>query len=326
MHPTRRLLAAAYLVAATLCWPTDGHAAKFKSAEVTKIVNDVKLLTGTSQARAASRGAVVRGSTAVRTGQKSRAELQFPDESVVRLGSNSVFSFLQGKREVDLKQGTLLLQVPKTLGRTRVKTAAISAAITGTTILIEIIPEVLDENGRVIRPLRGKIIVVEGSLEFSLNNAPRKTMKLVAGEMVVFSADAKTLPNKFQIDLERLVKTSLLVDGGMGPLVDVQLIANEVDAQKEEKRRGRLLLTNIFRGPRNDAAGGLLSRFLPGNAISQARAAVNARPPLSRPRPIRIAPPDRGPGTPSGGFVTVTAEVTGTPVSTLFVDVEVTQP
>ena len=32
------------------------------------------------------------------------------------------------------------------------------------------------------------------------------------------------------------------------------------------------------------------------------------------------------PGTPSGGFVTVTAEVTGTPVSTLFVDVEVTQP
>ena len=32
------------------------------------------------------------------------------------------------------------------------------------------------------------------------------------------------------------------------------------------------------------------------------------------------------PGTPSGGFVTVTAEASGTPTSKLFIDVQVTQP
>ncbi|MGI9244535.1 MAG: FecR domain-containing protein, partial [Verrucomicrobiales bacterium] len=112
--------ALAVLAAAALSFPAPAGAEKFKRAEVTKVVNDVRLLTGTATSRPASRGAVVSGSTAVRTGQKSRTELQFPDESVVRLGSNSVFSFLQGKREVDLKQGTLLMQVPKSLGRTRV--------------------------------------------------------------------------------------------------------------------------------------------------------------------------------------------------------------
>ena len=123
--------ALAVLATAALALPVTARAEKFTRAEVTKVINDVRLLTGAETSRPASRGAIVSGSTAVRTGQKSRTELQFPDESVVRLGSNSIFSFLQGKREVELQQGTLLMQVPKSLGRTQVKTAAISAAITG---------------------------------------------------------------------------------------------------------------------------------------------------------------------------------------------------
>jgi len=267
------------LLAASIIFSTTSHAAKFKSAEVTRVVNDVKILTGTKTSRAASKGAVISGSTALRTGQKSRAELQFPDESIVRLGSNSVFSFLEGRREVELEKGTLLMQVPKSLGRTKVKTAAISAAITGTTILIEFIPDVLDADGNIIKYGTVKIIVVEGSLEFALNSAPRKTLKLVAGEMIALRTDAKTLPVKFKIDLEHLVRTSLLMNAGLGPLVDVRPVDREIAEQKDGKRRGFLVARSDRRQPR----GRIFSRTKPGdNAISRARVVVNGRP-LSQP-------------------------------------------
>ena len=251
-------------------------AAKFDRAEVTKIVNDVKLVSGTKTTRPASRGSVIRGETAVRTGQKSRAELQFPDESIVRLGSNSLFSFLEGKREIDLKNGTLLLQVPKSLGRTKVKTAAISAAITGTTILIEFIPPALDDSGRVIKHGTVKIIVIEGSLEFSLTSDPRKVLKLGAGDMVALRTDAKQLPQKFKIDLDRLVRTSLLMDGGLGPLPRLEPVDEELAGQGESKLGGRLLAKNAQR----DAGGsGLLARLFSGRPINRARDVINRRPP-----------------------------------------------
>lgn len=76
--------------------PITSHAEKFNRAEVTKIVNDVRLLTGTKTSRPAAKGSVVSGTTAVRTGLKSRAQMDFPDASIVRLGANSVFSFAKG--------------------------------------------------------------------------------------------------------------------------------------------------------------------------------------------------------------------------------------
>ncbi len=145
--------------------PVTSYAGKFKTAEVTRTINDVRLLTGTKTSRPASKGSVVSGDTAVRTGQKSRAQMDFPDASIVRLGANSVFSFTQGQRDADLGKGTILMQVPKNLGRTKIRTSSISAAITGTTILIEHIPPVLNAAGEIVTPGTYKAIVIEGSLE-----------------------------------------------------------------------------------------------------------------------------------------------------------------
>jgi hypothetical protein len=294
---SRNGLRAILLIAVVLGWPATGDAAKFTRAEVTKIVNEVQLLTGTKTSRPASIGATISGSTAVRTGQKSRSELQFPDESVVRLGSNSVFTFLQGKREVDLKQGTLLMQVPKSLGRTRVKTAAISAAITGTTILIEYVPPVYDNNGVMIKAGRIKIIVIEGSFEFALDISPRKTLKLVSGEMVAFSTDAKQLPQKFQIDLERLIKTSLLMDGGMGALPNLLLMDREVVAQGRDKSQGRLLASEVPRPLRNR----LFSKLWPVIATNRARSVVNGRPPMVVPGNVQRVTRGGGPNNNNNG-------------------------
>lgn len=75
---------------------------------------------------------------AVVTGDKSRAELKFNDGSVARLGQFTVFTFKEGTRDVDLRQGSALLSVPKGMGRTNIKAAAVTAAITGTTVLFQV--------------------------------------------------------------------------------------------------------------------------------------------------------------------------------------------
>ncbi|MEM9478475.1 MAG: FecR family protein [Verrucomicrobiota bacterium] len=281
------------LTAAGMILPsTTASAAKFKSAKVTKTVNDVRLLTGSQSARPATPGDVVSGSAAVQTGQRSRAELQFPDESLVRLGSNSVFSFLEGKRDVELEKGTLLMQVPKSLGRTQVKTAAVTAAITGTTILIEYVPPVLDELGNVIKPGIIKIIVVEGSLEFSLNINPGQKMQLLPGDMVAMNSNAQQLPRKFTIDLGRLVKTSTLMGGGMGPLPDVPVIQREIIQQNNLKQNGRLLQVNVAGNRR----GQTFPHNPPDRVIRRIRNVVNQNP-NNRivPPPVRrnVRPPAR---------------------------------
>lgn len=264
--------------------PATGYAEKFKSAEVTKIINDVRLLTGTKTSRPASKGSVVSGDTAVRTGLKSRAQMDFPDASIVRLGANSVFSFMQGQRDVDLDQGTILMQVPKNLGRTKIRTSSISAAITGTTILIEYVPPVTNDAGEIIKPGTFKAIVIEGTLELELKGLPGQILILKAGEMAAFPTDIKELPKKFVIDLERLIKTSNLIGGDMGPLPQLPIMIREVELQNEKKKDGQLVEVNSIQNPENLTP-------LPGNDINNVRQVDNARlinPPVQLPvRPDR---------------------------------------
>lgn len=263
-----------------LLYPATSHAEKFSSAEVTKIINDVRLLTGTRTSRPAEKGAVVSGNTAVRTGQKSRAQMDFPDASIVRLGANSVFSFMQGQRDVDLEKGTILMQVPKKLGRTKIRTSSISAAITGTTILIEYVPPVTNAAGEIIRPGTFKAIVIEGSLELEFNDLPGKTLTLKAGEMAAFPTDIKVLPKKFVIDLGRLIKTSNLIGGDMGPLPQMPVMLREMEIQNEKKKAGRLLEVSAIRNPEKMTP-------LPGNDIDHVRR-VRPNPPVQLPvRPDR---------------------------------------
>ena len=47
-------------------------------------------------------GDVVSGDSALKTGGNSRAELEFPDLTITRVGSNALFRFLAGRREITL--------------------------------------------------------------------------------------------------------------------------------------------------------------------------------------------------------------------------------
>ena len=91
--------------------------------------------------------------------------------------------------------------------------------------------------------------MVEGSLELQLDNVPGKTLTLEAGEMAAFKTDIKVLPKKFVIDLKRLVTTSNLLEGSMGPLPHTPIIIREIELQNKKKRTGRLLDVRSVRDP-----------------------------------------------------------------------------
>src|SRR5581483_297078 len=83
-----------------------------QQARVSQIIEDVRLLEPHGAPRPAVVNDKVTQQMGVRTGVESRAELTFTDLTLTRLGANTIFSFKQGARELDLTSGAVLLQVP----------------------------------------------------------------------------------------------------------------------------------------------------------------------------------------------------------------------
>ena len=213
-------------------------AAPLTEAKVTKIINEVSVVEPSSGARKAELQDVIKGQTGLKTGIKSRSELVFEDNTLTRIGPESYFSFKAGTRDMTLQQGTMLLQVPKGLGGAKIRTAAVTAAITGTTIMLE------------YRPRQNiKVLVLEGSLRLSANGSIGDSVLLEAGKMVIMPANAKRIPNPVSVDIKKVMKTSSLVNMGgnkkTASLPSAGLIEKEIAAQQKQKDEKTLVDTNL---------------------------------------------------------------------------------
>lgn len=105
----------------------------FDKATVTRLQNKVTYGDSVAQARRpAVSGDVIRASSYLLTESDSRAELKYSDGSIVRIGQNTVFTFEADTRTLSLEKGSLIFYIPKGQGGGTVRTAAITAAITGT--------------------------------------------------------------------------------------------------------------------------------------------------------------------------------------------------
>jgi FecR protein len=128
----RLILPIASLAFALAIWlPTDVNAEELKEAQVTQVIQDVKLLPSNASPRPAAVKDNVRQGTAVQTGVQSRSELTFKDQTMTRLGEKTIFSVGEGARTIDLGSGQFLLYVPKKAGGVKVKMGPVTAAITG---------------------------------------------------------------------------------------------------------------------------------------------------------------------------------------------------
>ena len=190
-----------------------------REARITQVIKDVKLLPGQAAPRPASVSDMVRGDTAVRTGAESRAELTFGDLTIARLGANTIFSFNEGTRTVDLTSGAILLRVPKDSGGAKIQTAAVTAAITGTTVMVEY-----------HRDSYAKYLVLEGTMRVYLKGQLGESILMHAGQMMILNPNATRLSEVVDFDLERLWLTSLLTQGFSRSLGSEPLVA---DAQHD---------------------------------------------------------------------------------------------
>lgn len=206
------------------------HAAPLKTANLTKKVNEVRISESSRQARQASVGDRLTGSSTVLTGRQSRAELTFPDKTITRIGANAVFRFNSGSRDMEIKQGSFLLQVPKNAGGATIRTSTVTAAITGTTTMMEFSPD---------KWL--KFICLEGTAK--LRNKQGDSVDVPPGHMIVMHPDARNFPRPLIVNVKKMQKTSALMDEEtFGPLNgNAQgAIDGTIAGQMDGKRNGSL--------------------------------------------------------------------------------------
>ncbi len=240
------------------------NAAELKAARVTQIIKDVKLLPPQGAPRPAAVSDNVREGTAVRTGVESRAELTFTDLTITRLGANTVFSFNEGTRELDLGSGAILLQVPKNGAAVQINSSAFTAAVTGGTALLEF------NRGA---PL--KFFILEGMGELCPKGNPSGCVTVHPGEMVMATPGGH-ISQPTQFNVGKLYETSLLITE-FSPLPNEALILQAINQQQQAQN-----------GPSNPSTSS--NSTIPIDVLSQ-RAAASPAGFSASTQPPQVGPP-----------------------------------
>jgi hypothetical protein len=216
------------LALALACGPLVLSAAPLNEGTLTEIIREVSILAGPAQSpQPAKVNAIVRAPDLVRTGPESRAEITAPDQTITRVGANTVFSFETRSRTLQLQQGSVLFHSPKGKGGGTIQSGGASAAVLGTTLIVS------------ATPAGGfKVVVLEGSGRVKPRKGWSKTLR--AGQMAYLLPDGRLSPI-FNIDLQKLIAGSQLVNGFSRPLPSMPLIQAAVSRQSRDLARGRLV-------------------------------------------------------------------------------------
>jgi len=214
-----------------MAFPGRLDAASTNEARVTRVKNYVQLGDSKNTGRRALVNDIVHGETIVRTGDGSRGEVTFSDETVVRLAAHTAFDFSHGTRGLNLGEGAVLVQAPKEANGATIHAGSVAAAVAGTTIMIEYHPGfykflVLEGTARTYRP---------GHLGDSV---------LVGPGQMVFGNPESALSDPVDVDIDRFMKTSRFITD-FPPLRSAKLIVAESRKQQREKSTKTLADTNL---------------------------------------------------------------------------------
>ena len=214
-----------------------------KQARFTQVVNEVKITKALEpQARQAQVNELFATPEVLRTGVSSRAELVATDQTITRVGANTVFSFNTAQRTIDLERGSLLFQSPKGKGGGTIRSGAATAAVLGTTLIVT-----TTSNGGF------KVLVLEGKGEVRLKNGRRQLVN--AGQMTFILPGSDRFAPVINFRLDSLVKGSQLVQGFRQPLPSLNLIQGAINRQASLIEKGRAVDTGLLVGDARTATG-----------------------------------------------------------------------
>lgn len=215
---------------------TAGQAADLKESKITQVVNDVEIISASAQApKSAAVNDLFSIPDILRTGKASRAELTAKDETITRIGADTVFSFDPANRTIDLKRGSLLFHSPHGKGGGTIHTGSATASVLGTTLIVSTTPD----GGM-------KVLNLEGKVDVSLSD--HKKQRLMPGQMTFVLPGNKQLAPIVVFRLDELVKKSLLVQGFSDSLPSMPLIQKQIDRQLKFIKSGRASDTGLLVG------------------------------------------------------------------------------
>lgn len=194
-------------------------------AKVTEAVNQVDHGTKDAVTSPATKGTAVYDGEYLKTGVRSRAELQLPSTAVTRLGANTIFDYSVETNTVDLQAGTVLFCKPKDSAQLNIRTAAVTAAVLGTTGFVAIQGEGKHKTFR--------LGVIEGHVKAQVNG---QIFPLGAGDILQIGPDGR--PIVFAYDVPKFVGSSPLLNNFQSTLPNAQYIHDEVRQYQDLERRG----------------------------------------------------------------------------------------
>jgi hypothetical protein len=215
---------------------TASRAADFKQSKITQVVNDVEIISAADQKKVnAAINDIFMIPDILRTGPASRAELVALDNTVTRVGANTIFSFDPASRTVDLKQGSLLFHSPHGKGGGSIHTGSATASVLGSTLIVSATP-----NGGF------KVIALEDQVEIKLPSGLHQSLN--PGQMTYILPGGTHLAPIVLFRLDDLVMNSLLVKGFNHPLPSIPLILLEIDKQTKLIKSGKVTDTGLLAG------------------------------------------------------------------------------
>lgn len=214
----------------------------FKEATIIQVLNDVKIIPTAAAprtSRPATLNSQVQAPDIIQTGPKSRCELRFADQTVTRVGSNTSFSMDPSSRGISLQQGSLLFHSPTGKGGGRIQTAAATAAVTGTTIVVT-----ATSNGGF------KVMVFEGTA--NVQTRAGISMDVRAGQLTFILPGRLDPTTPIEFDLSQAVLGSGLIQGFREELPSKEKIDDSVKKQQDDIAAGRAESTNLLVADANE--------------------------------------------------------------------------
>jgi hypothetical protein len=205
-------------------------------ATITEVVNDVKILDPQSlHGAAAHPNGIFKTPQIMQTGPESRSEMVAEDQTITRVGADTLFSFEPKERTINLRQGSILFQSPTGKGGGVIRTESATAAVLGTTIIV-----VATRDGGF------KILVLEGTAQVTMPNGSRRIVH--GGQLVVVKPGSNQLGPVLDFLLADEIESSRLVTGFNDQLPSWPKIQKTILKQNQEIALGEFQAPTVVIG------------------------------------------------------------------------------
>jgi len=207
-------------------------AKELKSGEFTMVKNQVEHSSGSSRSLAKTKDPLEEKSV-VDTGATSLTEVGFGDSSVLRLGSNTQFSFQSKERIIKLDKGTMLMNVPPGNGGITVDGGGVTGAVSGTTVMAS-----RDEQGNF------SFMILEGEGGGKVIGKDGVPVFLGAGQMAIVHQDGK--PTKVvEVHIDAVRDVSPLYQDFPTNFNGAEKVLNTTQIQSDEIQNDIKLLSSL---------------------------------------------------------------------------------